>query len=484
VTTVIKNMTGDTIFASGNIIVGFAHSFLAIFLYLFFRNICSENSEKIASFGAFAYFLNSSYIQFDSIFSYESIGLPLLVGCLLAISLNTTNKYVNEKNDDKIIFIQVIMIIGVTMTHHFSSYVLLLFMVILSISKKITKENNYKRVKIVTLLTFLIILAWTVYSAQVMLEYYNGMIGTALKGILGLTMFNERVTEVLSDQMSDVPFYELFIRRFVYIPLISILIFGGIGYLFKKKKIYNGYILSLATFCMLFFVSLVGMMTSSFAVGRFFTYGFIGVAFILGLFIERIDRIKMLLLDAGNTKSATSGLSIPFFALVVVLLLLIGGVSLGTVPPFRGSYSNNSKIGQETMTTDLVHSALWSEKYLGRGNMFLSDAVSGTVFEHYGFQKVSTYSAWDVFFPSTVDRNVSDHLDVYTIKYMAVDRRITSSISEMGYYFDSEELYIKDHPKYGRTEPIPIESIQKFDNSSIFDRMYDNGNINIFKISL
>jgi hypothetical protein len=482
VTIILKNMSGGTIFESGTILVGISHSFLAMFLYLFFRNIYSENSEKIASFGAFAYFLNSSYIQFDTIFSYESVGLPLLIGCLFAVSLNTTNKYVSKESDDRITFIQVVMITGVSLTHHFSSYVLLLYMVILLISKKLIKENNYKRVKILTLLTFLIVVACTVFSAQLMVSYYGGMFETALKGILTLTMFNDRVSEVLSTKISDIPFYELFIRRFIYIPLISILIFGGLGYLYKKKKIYNGHILTLAMFCMFFFVSLIGMMTSSFAVGRFFTYGFIGAAFILGVFIERIDRIKMLVLDFGNSTYETSRKSIAFFALVIVLLLLVGGVSMGTVSPFRGSYSSNSQIGQETMTADLVHSALWSENYLGRGNIFLSDVVSGAVFEHYGFQNVSTYSAWDVLFPPTVDMNVSGHLDIYTIKYMAVDRRMTMSTSEMGYYFDSEELYIKDHPKYGRTEPLPMISIQKFDNSSIFDRLYDNGNINIFKI--
>ncbi len=157
---------------------------------------------------------------------------------------------------------------------------------------------------------------------------------------------------------------------------------------------------------------------------------------------------------------------------------------MGTVPPFRGSYSNNSKIGQESITTDLVRSALWSEKYLGRGNTFISDTVSGAAFEHYGFQKASTYSAWEVFFPSDMNRSVLDHLDIYVIKYLAVDRRITRSTSDLGYYFDKEELYIKDHSKYGRDEPMPIESIQKFDNSSTFYRMYDNGNINIFKIYL
>lgn len=472
VTVIFKNMTGGSILSSGLIIVGIAHSFTAIFLYLFFRNICSKNSEKIASIGTFAYFFSSSYVQFDTYFSYESIGLPLLAACLFTISLSTVNEHMN--NISKITFIQLILIIGVTITHHFSSYMLLSFMIVLLINKTVIKESeNYKRISTITLLIFSIIFAWTIYVAKTVLTYYNGIIGNAIKGVLSLSMFNERVSEILTNQLLDVPYYELIIRRFIYIPLIMALVFMGIYYLYSKKKIYNGYILTLTIFCGLFFLSLVGMVTSSFGIERFFTFGFIGIAFLLGISIDRIERIKML------QKIRLSRV----LAIISVSLLLIGGVSIGTTSPFRGSYSNNSRIGQETITTDLIYSAEWSEKYLGRGNTFISDIVTGAAFGNYGFQKVSPYSAWEVFFPSDVDKGVLDHLKIYVIDYLAVDKRVTRLVSELGYYFENEELYIKNHPMYGR-KPMPIDSIQKFDNSSTFYKMYDNGNINIYKVSM
>ncbi len=456
-----KNMTGDSIFISGLILIGIIHSSTVIFLYLFFRNVCSE---KIASIGAFAYFFNSSYTHFDTYFSYESIGLPLLIICLFAISYKT--------NTIKIAFIQIVLIAGLVVTHHFSSYMLLLFMIIILIIKTVIKTishadvKNYRQIRTLTFLTGTLIFAWILHIATIVLTYYQGIFGNAVTGILRLSLFEERVTELLSNQFLDVPFYELFIRRFMYTPLILGLVFIGIYYLYSKKKLFNEYVLALIIFSGLFFVSLLGALTTAFEVGRFSTYGFIGIAFLIGASIERLQKIRPL----------------KIVVLAIIILLLIGGISVGISSPYRGSYSDDIRFGQPTITTDVIYSADWSEKYMGRSNRVISDMVTGSAFDHYGFQRVIIFSAWDVFFPSDINIGVLNHLNFYAIDYLAVDNRVTKYISELRYYFERRELLIKDHPTYGRTEPIPISSIKKFENSTIFLKIYDNGNIGIFNI--
>lgn len=456
-TVFFKNITGDSVFTSGLILIGIIHSSIVIFLYLFFRNICSE---KIASIGAFAYFFNSSYTHFDTYFSYESIGLPLLIICLFAISNNT--------NTIKMAFIQIVLIIGLVVTHHFSSYMLLLFMVILLIIKTVNRADvkAYRKIRTLTFLTGTLIFSWILYIATVVLTYYHGIFGNAVTGILKLSLFEERVSELLSNQFLDIPFYELFIRRFVYTPLILILVFTGIYYLYSKKKLFNEYVLTLTIFSGLFFVSLLGALTAAFEVGRFATYGFIGIAFLIGVSIEGIQKIRPL------------KIIVP----VIIMLLFIGGISVGISSPYRGSYSDNIRFGQPTITMDVVSSADWSEKYMGRYNRVISDMVTGSVFDHYGYQRVILFSAWNVFFPSDINSEVLKHLNFYAIDYLAVDNRVTKYISELRYYFDRRELYVENHPEYGRTEPIPIGSIKKFDNSTIFLKIYDNGNIGIYNI--
>lgn len=461
-TVFLKNITGDSIFKSGRMIIAIIHSFTAIFLYLFFKNI---SSVKIACLGAFAYFFNFQYIYLHTFFSYESVGLPLLVLFFFVVS------YLNLRtNSIKIALIQIILLTAIVITHHFSSYMLLLFLTVLLIINVVYDYLNIKiyegKIHKLTLLTATLIFGWILYVATVTLNYYNYMFKDAVKGVLKLSLFEERTSEFLSTQLWDIPYYELFIRKFLYVPLILILMAIGVYYLYAKKSFRNEYILTLVMYSNLFFVSYLGAFTTSLEFGRFATFGFIGIAFVIGVSLERMQENRFL----------------KIISLISVIILLIGGVSHGTNPPLRGFYSTDIGIGQQTNTVDLISSAAWSEKYLGRYNSMLSNRAASNVFEFYGIQKAKSSGGWEVFFPTNVSSNVLYYLKIFKFDYLVVDERISRFISERRFYFDRSEFYLKNYPPYGRTEPLPLESIKKFDKHAAFLKIYDNGNIDIYKI--
>lgn len=461
-TVFLKNITGDSIFKSGILIIGIIHSFIAIFLYLFFKQI---SSAKIAAIGTFAYFFNGSYTYFNTYFSYESIGLPLLVLFLFTVSYRNL-----PTNQIKIAFIQIILLVAIVITHHYSSYMLLLFLIVLLIIQIIYDYINIKiydrKTHKLTFLAATLIFGWMLYVATITITYYNNMFKDAVKGVFKLSLFEERTSEFMSTQLLDVPYYELFTRRFLYVPLILILVIIGVYYLYTKKSLRNEYILTLTIFSTLFWISLLGAFTSSIEFGRFATFGFIGVAFLIGVSLERMQKNRFL----------------KVISLISIILLLIGGVSIGTSPPHRGAYSADIRIGQQTITADVISSAAWSEKYLGRYNLMLSDRANSNVFDFYGIQKSRSYRGWEVFFPVNVSFDILYYLKISKIEYLVADERITRFISEVRYYFDREELSIENHPPYGRTEPLPGESIKKFNRHPAFSNIYDNGNINIYKI--
>lgn len=461
-TVFLKSITGDSIFTSGILIIGIIHSFMTIFLYLFFKNI---SSAKIAAIGTFAYFFNMSYTYFNTYFSYESIGLPLLVLFLFVVSYKNLHT-----NPIKIAFIQIILLAAIVITHHFSSYMLLLFLTILMIIKII---NNYINIKIydgkthkVVFLAATLIFGWMLYVATITLTYFNNNFKNAVEGVLKLSLFEERISEFLSTQLLDVPYYELFTRRFLYVPLILILVTIGVYYLYTKKNLRNEYILTLAIYATLFPMSLLSAFTSSMEFGRFATFGFIGLAFLIGVSLERMQENRFL----------------KIISVISVIILLIGGIGVGTSPPHRGHYSENIRIGQQTITADVVTSAAWSEEYLGRYNSMLSNSATSDVFEFYGIQKSRSYGGWEVFFPANVSFDVLYYLKISKIDYLMVDERISRFISDVRYYFNRAELYIENHPPYGRSEPLPVDSIKKFNMHPAFLSIYDNGNIIIYKI--
>ena len=209
-------------------------------------------------------------------------------------------------------------------------------------------------------------------------------------------------------------------------------------------------------------MSLIGAVTSSFEISRFATYGFAGVALFIGVSINEFNKKKILKL----------------LTIISVAILLIGSVSLGTSSPYRGSNYNNIRVGQQTITADSISSAEWSEKHMGRYNTIASDLTTSAVIEYYGMQRVITN--WGIFYPTTVDGGVLYHLRYNNVSYIVTDLRITKYVPELHYYFDRDELRM--NTSYGRTKPLPLGLLKKFDDSEIFLKIYDNGNINIYKM--
>lgn len=460
VTVFIKNITGNSILVSGRLFIGIFHSFIVIFIFLFFREI---SSTKIAAIGAFAYFFNYSFTYFDTYFSYESAGLPLLILFLFVLS------YKNVKTDPiKITFIQIILLGTIVITHHFSSYMLLLFLIILLIIKIIfdqIKIKNYdgKTHKLVFLAAVLII-GWILYVATVTLNYYNDMFGM-VKDVLKLSLFDERTLDFFARSFLDFSYYELFIRRFLFIPLILAFVFLGIYYLYGGKNLRNENVLTLVLYSSLFLLSLLGSITLSVEFGRFGTFGFIGIALLIGVSLDRMQKNRLLKL----------------VSLASVILLFIGAVSIGTNPPHRGAYSSDIYIGQQTVTGDVIFAADWSKQYSGRYNTMVSNIAVSNVFDSYGIQKSIFYGGWEVFFPSNITPEVLNYLKINKINYLVVDERISRFTSETHYFFERRELDMENHAPYGNTEPLPSESLSKFDRYSSFMKIYNNGHIKIYK---
>lgn len=63
------------------------------------------------------------------------------------------------------------------------------------------------------------------------------------------------------------------------------------------------------------------------------------------------------------------------------------------------------------------------------------------------------------------------------LRYVVVDRRLSTDLPLVGVYFEkSEEL------AYAHEEPLEPGSLEKFDDVAGVDRIYDNGDIRIYDV--
>jgi len=471
----LKSITNLSLFSTGILLIGFIHSLSLVFIFLLFEKITS--STRIAALGAFLYTANTGFTYFGCLFSYESLGIFLVVLLLFLIS-----KGLHEMNSMRILSsLSLIVVSALVITHHFSSYMLLLFLIILIlvqfyknvISKKSIDKKSYLNF---ALLTATLIFGWLIYVATISIEYLGGILTDRLYNILKFSIF-EGQRQLF--WQSPLPNYEVFIDTYTYIPLI--LLFSGLGvyFIIKERKVHNTFIYALIVYGpVLYFLSLSLIPTYSADIAyRSWSFLFIGASFVVAFATDRMIQRK-------KVKFLSHQPLLKIFSFVAITLIFVGGISISLPEPVRFSAPPKFATGPSSMSFDVFHSADWFQNYFGRYNNIVGDLTIEDAFGAYGIQNARAWLAWEVFFPKIIDNHVLDNLKGFQDKYLITNALMSRYLAESGFYFKQGELHIEEHPGYGRTQPLPKECLDKFDNSIFFNRMYTNGNITIYKINL
>jgi hypothetical protein len=455
----LKSFTGLSLFSTAILLIGILHSLQPVFIFLAFRQISSSN--RIAAIGAFVFTCNPSYIFFDSLFSYESLGI-LFVTILVFLVSKAYNACAREKT--LLLCLSLVVLSGLVITHPFSSYMFLIFLIVLVVVQFREDVTRPRALIYFALLAATIVCAWQVYGAPITLEYFSKLVIYRIDHILGF--FATGPQRVLFAH-SPLPNYERFID-YLYFPLILLL--SGLGvYFIRKDKLHGTLIWSCVLYGpLLIFLMLPLIPTLAADIAyRSMPFLFIGAALIIAYAASRMIWNRHLLLKA--------------FAFGAIILIAMAGISLRGNESGRFAGSSNLASGSSAIMSDVIYASDWFELSAGRYNNVSGDVTVSAVFGGYGVQNANSLGAWDIFFPKTIDSNVIGNLTSSNINYLVVDKRITEFLGQYGYYFDSTELDMKNHADYGATQPLPIECISKFDNSTLFNRIYSNGNIAIYR---
>jgi len=453
--------SGLSLFVAAKLMVGIIHSMMLIFLYLLFKVV---SSQKIAILGALIYTANPSYIFFDAIFSYETLGITLVI-----ILIYTLYKRCMSNNKINLSIISLIILGALIITHPFSSYMLSVFLLIFvfliyyTYHAKIVDIKKIRNILTFVIITFTLIFSWTIYQAIPIIRYFEQITSKITLNILSLVIDNIQRKPFWQSQL---PLYEIFIDTYLYIPILFLLCIYGI-YIINKdltnNDIFkNAIYISLILYGLMLFLSLPLIFTKAAGlIYRTWAFSFIGLSFVMAISIDRL---------INNHK---------YLVNVMVILIIMGGVSIGSSYVLRNpNYVLAST--PSSITLDVIASSNWFESKFEKNYGILGDETIKTVFAGYNNQFVSTNSV--IFVNSTTDIEIMKYLkhNIYT-KFVIVDKRITENLSEYKYYFNKEELGNNGH-KYGNTETFPFEYIEKFNNEQFYYRIYNNKNINIYFI--
>ena len=460
-TVFLKHFTNEEIFLISKILIGLIHSTLLTFVYLFFKNI---TTKKIAIIGAFLYAVSTQYIYFDAMFSYESLGIFFVISILYLLS-----KLLKPNNDKQYLIILMILLFALTITHPLSSIMFLLFLIILFLFNtykvKIKNTNINIHINKLIFLTILFIFGWMIFEASITMKYLVSTFTERFIKILNIQLITGTHSVYNTLDGNALSIYEFVIDSFIYVPLVLVLSFIGIYYVFSKKtEIINLFTYTLIVYgVLLYIISLIFISTS----GRELAYrswGFlhIGVVFFMSVALSKMYERKILS---------------KIFCIICIIFLVIGSFSISNKPVQREPDLLSPKLvsGSGSLTTDVFYSATWFEKNFGKHNVMVGDKSTSILFNTYGNQNVKTWSAHRIFIPEKINESVLYGIKEFNIKYIIVDTRMLKSLSESKKYFD-----YNGEINYGSTNLLPVESLNKF---NVYDEYYNNGNILLYNIN-
>lgn len=451
------------IFPSSKILIGIIHSLILVFIYLFLKEICF--SDSIAAIGTFIYATNPLYVFFHALYSYESLGVFFLVILLYVIS-----KMLLKRISISFSVLAIVVLLSLTVTHHLSSIMFILFMVILSVVQILGKTNGKiyekKWLPRFTILSTTVIFGWMIYIATITITYLGQTFSTRFSKIFELSLFGGSQKDVFSSSLSYsiLPNYEYVIDTFMYAPLLLLLAMIGVYYV-KKERLNNIFIYTMIIYGpLLYMISLALIPTSGSELAqRTWGFSYIGLSFIVAIAIS-----KML----NNEKSSTRILS--YTAVIIsIAIILIGGISIGDKPIHREPSLLYPKLsaGFGSMTTDVYSSASLFEEKFGRDNRMAGGMMASIIFNSYGNQNSEMWNSGQVFLPESIDDNASSYIKSFNIRYLIIDNRMLKYPPEGGSYFSNSKVGM-----------LHDESFEKFNSNNEFEKFYDNGNINLYKI--
>lgn len=469
----LKNFTEFDIFSLAKILIGIIHSISLIFVYYFLRNISS--SEKLAAIGTFIYSTNPLYIFFDSLFAYESLGIFFVILLLYMISKLSKDRSI------KLSILIIIVLSTLIISHHFSSYMFILFLLVLFV---IQNYNNVERrsqyfqksyVKYLLILTITLVYGWIKYFANATVIYMADNFFSRFNKIFDLSVFDLTKKNIFIQSL--LPRYEFIIDTYIYVPLILLLSVTGVYFYISKQKRdeqmkdANNLTYALIIYGpIIYILSLVLIPTPVAELAeRMWGFLYIGLSFFIA-----ISLIEIIMRRSMNKISL----------FICIAIIIIAGISIGNKPIHRVPDLLEPKLvsGAGSMTTDVYYAADWFRENFGMYNMMAGDRTTATIFSSYGGQDTEKWHSWEIFLPQKIDINVTSHIEQLYIKYIVIDNRMSKNLAEYGSYFDNVNDYKNIYPAYGSQIPLSIESLQKFDSHNMFGRFYDNGNIIIYQI--
>jgi hypothetical protein len=423
ITAALATATGLSAFAAGTAVLGAARLVVMLGLFLVFERL--SGSSRVAGIGALVYAANPNFLFFSVQFSYQSLALPLAVLALYALASRADESDPNRRLEWAVVCL--VAIPAVVMTHHLTTYVLLVLFILVSLAAILGLGRRRETAWGLAAFTAGWALAWVSQVAPQTEEYVTSIFRSSFADVVDTVGGTSDAREAfVSSAGETAPLWE----RVVGLGSIALIVLAlPLGLLRAWRLRRRSAILCVlaagaAAYLVIQPVRLVpGAWETSYRGSDFL---FVGIALMIAFAAVHLARRGRLTVPRAAT------------AACCIAVITVGGVLVGWPPSVRLSQPYEARIGDRVVVPQGVALARWSLADLGPGHRFVAEAAPARVLLTHGRQLPHAVPEWPaelVLEAPALTPALADVIRAEGVSYAAVDRRAISADNMAGYFF-------------------------------------------------
>jgi hypothetical protein len=464
VTAALCSVTRLPVFVSGLIVAGTAHLLFACALYLLFQRV--GRSHRLAGAATLLYSGNSHFTYIDSIFGYQTLALGFFGLALLATwhltSLRASGKQAGTKRAGWLA-VAVLAIFGTVVTHHITSYALVLTLFFVSLAMLVTQGRRAAGPPTaLALVAAAAAAAWLALAAPKTVPYLQSVPLSVLHGVIRFLLGG-----ATSAPPAGGPLGGQLLSAGATVVMAALLP-AGWWHVWRHHRS-DPWTVAMAAGSVSWFalipVRLLVAYGSELA-GRGATFASIPAAYVAALALAHHARA---LRTPGLRRAAAAA------PLLAACVLVFNGLANGW-PPYWERLPGPHQVAafERSVGPEEIAAARWALASLGPGRGFAADWGNYQVLGSYGDQDMATGIGYLYTSPSLGWRDAWRALD-HGVRYVVADRRLSQQVPEQGPYFPGGLPWASSHP-------LPAADLAKFAHTTGVDRRYDSGNIVIYDL--
>jgi hypothetical protein len=454
VTVALMAATGLSLFSAGLIVAGVAHLLFICLLYCVFTAL--TRSHRVGAIAVLIYYTTPDLTSFNSMYVYETLALAFMgIAVLAALKVATL-----ESRGERVrwFIIAVLGILATVITHHVTSYILALTLILVAVVSRFTGSRDAaRRIGALAAISVASIACWIIFVAPFTITYFTPTVQGMMQGLNSL--IGGGTSSAPSTSLS--PLNDQLLEGLGILATTVLLVYGCWQVWRAYKS--DSWIVAMMIGSLGWFAALgirVGFPDGQELAGRTATFVYIPVSLITAVALTKYVNSRVV--RNWRATAMTVGA-------IAVITLQFDGLANG----WERLPGPHQVAGVERSTgPEEIAMADWTLTKLGRGNKFATDSGNYPSLAGYGYQNPLQNVAY-LFDSPTLTPAIVLQFDQQGVQYVLADNRLTQALPASGAYFPGETGT--------DSQKLPLTDLTKF-NSRGIPRVFDDGNIVIYQV--